>query len=262
MARLRIAAVIPARMGSTRFPGKPLIPILGLPMIEHVRRRVELMRGLIEGLDEVIVATCDEEIRVLVERSGGNAIMTSPTHERATDRIEEVAHKIHADVYLNVQGDEPMVREGQIRALVEPFHGDDSVQTTCLVYPIRDLADLTSLNVVKTVQSRTGKILYLSRSAIPGRAVSPDTLYTKQSGLMAFRKEFLHLYRRLEPTPLEAKESVDMLRVLEHDYSIQGVLYPEETLGVDIPEQVGILERAIEGDPGQKAIFESIKGMK
>ncbi len=254
-ASLKTVAIIPARMGSSRFPGKPLVNILGLPMIEHVRRRVEDM----DILNEVYVATCDQEIKSAVESYGGKVIMTADTHERCTDRIEEAAHKISADVVVNVQGDEPMISKDVVEAVVRPFYDNSNIQTTCIVYPINDVAEMTSLNIVKTVLSRSGRILYLSRSAIPGRDANPKLTYYKQSGVMAFRKDFLHTFHNLTPTPLEAQESVDMLRVLEHDYWIQGVVSAHETKGVDIPEQVGMIERAILSDPKEKAIFEKIR---
>ena len=215
-----VAAVIPARMAASRFPGKPLVPILGLPMIEHVRRRVEL----IDAVDQVWVATCDEEIRQLVEKNGGKVIMTADSHERATDRIEEASHQIEADVIINVQGDEPMVSALGLEQVIAPFFSNPEVQSTCLVYPITDHSDLGSLNIVKCVLSRSNRILYLSRAAIPGKALDPKFTYYKQSGIMAYRREFLHRYKNLAPTPLESKESVDILRILEHDYWVQGVL--------------------------------------
>ena len=150
-----VAAVIPARMAASRFPGKPLVPILGLPMIEHVRRRVEL----IDAVDQVWVATCDEEIRQLVEKNGGKVIMTADTHERATDRIEEASHQIEADVIINVQGDEPMVSALGLEQVIAPFFSNPEVQSTCLVYPITDHSDLGSLNIVKCVLSRSNRIL-------------------------------------------------------------------------------------------------------
>lgn len=254
---LKIVAMIPARMDSSRFPGKPLKKILGLPMIEHVRRRVEQ----IQILNEVYVATCDAEIFDVVVANGGNAIMTANTHERCTDRIEEAARKIDADIIVNVQGDEPMVSQASIEEVVAPFFTNERVLTTCLVYPIEENDELESPNIVKAVLSRSGKILYLSRSRIPGRDVNSKTSYYKQSGIMAFTKEFLHQFNRLESTPLEQKESVDMLRVLEHDLSIQGVVSLNETKGVDLPEHIEMIESAILSDPLQKDIFSRIASL-
>lgn len=252
--KMKVVAVIPSRMGSSRFPGKPLEKILGHPMIEHVRRRVEK----VPDLDDVIVATCDEKIKEVVERSGGKVVMTSSTHERCTDRIEEAAQKIDADVIVNVQGDEPMVPVTAIQEVVEPFNKDEKVLTSCLVYPIKDFEELDSPNVVKTVLSNSKKILYLSRSKIPGKEVHDGVSYYKQSGIMAFRKEFLHQFSLLSPTPLEEKESVDMLRVLEHDFSIQAVVSGNETMGVDIPEQIGLIEEKIKSSRHEMRLFQEI----
>ena len=250
----KVVAVLPSRMGSTRFPGKPLTRILGLSMIEHCRRRAEEF----EFLDDVYVATCDQEIKDEVERFGGKVIMTADTHERCTDRIEEAAHKIDADIIINVQGDEPMVSRRSIEAVVKPFLDNDEVKTTCIVYPIKDMHELNSPNIVKTVLSRSNRMLYLSRSPIPGKEVSNKTTYYKQSGIMAFTKEFLHTFAKLESTPLEQKESVDMNRVIEHDYWIQGVICDDETKGIDIPEQVGMIEEMILNNSQEKEIFERI----
>lgn len=250
----RVAAVLPARMGSSRYPGKPLVSILGLPMIEHVRRRVEKMTRI----HDVIVATCDKEIQQVVEAAGGRVAMTSDKHERATERIEEAAQKLVADIVINVQGDEPMVLEEPLNRLIEPFWADPTIQCTCLVYPIRDHADLTNDNIVKTVLSQSGKMLYLSRAGIPGRKVNEQVSYYKQSGLMAFRKDTLHKFTKLKMTPLEIQESIDLLRLLENDIAVQAVVSDSETKGVDVPSQVTDVEAAIMGDPVQKRIFESI----
>ncbi len=251
---LKVAAIIPARMSSTRFPGKPLVKILGLEMIEHVRRRVER----IPGLSHVIVATCDQEIVDLVEKNGGKAVMTSDKHERACDRIEEAARNLDADIVINVQGDEPMVSAEAIEELIAPFRAQPDVQCTNLVYRVLDFSELTSDNVVKVALSKTGKILYFSRLGLPGRKVEKDFPYFKQSGIMAFRKDFLHKFTALAPTPLEEKESVDLLRLLEHDYPVQAVISKHETKGIDVPSQVAEVEKAILEDPAQKKIFNEI----
>lgn len=255
---LRVAAVLPARMGSSRYPGKPLVSILGLPMIEHVRRRVEKM----SRIHDVIVATCDREIQEVVQAAGGRVAMTSDKHERATERIEEAAQKLDADIVINVQGDEPMVLEEPLNRLIEPFLNDPAIQCTCLVYPIRDHSELTNDNIVKTVLSQSGKMLYLSRAGIPGRRINEKVSYYKQSGLMAFRKDMLHKFTKLKMTPLEIQESVDLLRLLENDIAVQAVVSDSETKGVDVPSQVADVEAAILADPEQKRIFESIAAGK
>src|SRR5215212_7878738 len=125
----RVVAVIPARMGSSRFPGKPLAPLLGRPMIEHVVRRASMC----DLLDAVYVATCDEEIRSAVERFGGEVVMTSAAHERASDRVAEAAAGLEAEVVVMIQGDEPMVTPSMIAAAVAPLFDDASVSCVNLV---------------------------------------------------------------------------------------------------------------------------------
>ncbi len=251
---MKIVAMIPARMAASRFPGKPLAKILDLSMIEHVRRRV-LKSNLFA---EVYVATCDLEIKIEVEKYGGKVIMTKNTHERCTDRVEEAAQKIQADIIVNVQGDEPVVMSDSLKKLIGPFFDNKSLLVTNIVNPVFNEAELHNLNVVKAVLSKTQKILYMSRSAIPGKEFAKEVNYYKQTGLMAFKKDFLHLYSTLSPTPLEIKESCDMLRLLEHDYAIQGVICTEKSIGVDIPAQVKDIEEYILNNPIQKNIYQSL----
>ena len=256
---MKIVAVIPARMGSSRFPGKPLIKIKGIPMIEHVRRRVQEGRPDSQfELDDVFVATCDQEIKEAVESYGGKVIMTSDRHERATDRIEEAAHSFKADIIINVQGDEPLVLPESIDEVVSPFFKNKNVGCSCLMYPILSEKELHNDNIVKTVLNKNDEALYFSRAGIPGRSYDPNFKYYKQSGIMAFTKEFLHLFTKLESTPLEKKESVDLMRLLEHGYKVQGFISYNETKGVDIPAQVFDIERELETDVKQKAIFNSL----
>lgn len=253
MEEKKIIAVIPARMASSRFPGKPLINILGLPMIEHVRRRVSLCKGI-----EVYVATCDNEIRTVVEAHGGKVIMTSDKHLRCTDRIEEAVTNLDAEVVVNVQGDEPTVVPQAVAEVSTPLLTSEAFQCSCLIYPLSDLSELQNPNVVKTVVSRNHSILYFSRSPIPYLRENSNIQFYKQSGIMAFRKDFLHLYSKLPATPLEIAESVDMLRVLEHGYRILGIPTTQVSMGVDIPEDVKIVEDILKEDDLQKKLYEQI----
>lgn len=255
MKNLKIVALIPARMAASRFPNKPLANILSLPMIEHVRRRVNQCKAL----SEVYVATCDEAIKKEVEKYGGKVIMTRDTHERCTDRIEEAAHKIDADIVVNIQGDEPAVMQESILELIEPFKNNPNLQCTNIVNPVTDLSDLNNQNVVKAVLSLSNKILFLSRAAIPSREIKSDFKYYKQTGIMAFRKNFLHKFSQLAPTPLEIKESIDMLRLLEHDYAVQAVISDYKTIGIDVPDQIKMIEDYLMTDPVQRKIYDSIK---
>ena len=251
MSKKRVVLIIPARMGSSRFPGKPLAKILDLPMIEHVRRRASFC----DSVDEVFVATCDEEIKEAVEAYGGKAIMTAPTHERCTDRVEEAAATLEADIVVNVQGDEPLLLPQVVEDVVRPLMERDNVLSTCIVYPITEASELQDVNVVKVVLDQSNWIMYFSRSPIPYLKTNENFPLYKQSGVMAFRKDFLHQYSHLTPTPLEKAESVDMLRVLEHGYKLLGVVNPNVIVGVDVPDDVPKVEELLTSDGIQKDYY-------
>lgn len=230
---MKIAAIIPARMASTRFPGKPLADILGLPMIEHVRRRVALARGV----DKVIVATCDKEIYDVVTANGGLAVMTSDKHERCTDRIAEAAISIKADIIVNIQGDEPFFRPEMFESAVKPLGDDRNIQCVNLLSEITTVDEFNSPNIVKTVFDLEGNIIYFSREPVPSASKSGGMEYKryKQLGVIAFRSDFLKKFAALPQTPLERVESVDMLRVIEHGYKLRMVISPFKAIGVDTP---------------------------
>lgn len=244
---MKIVAVVPARLSASRFPRKPLAPILGRPMIEHVYRRTKMCRIL----DEVYVATCDDEIRAAAERFGGKVVMTSPSHERASDRVAEVARNLDADIVVMIQGDEPMILPAMIEAAVEPMLRDPQVLCTNLAAPIRTEAEFLDRNTIKVVMSLSGDALYFSREAIPTRArmsFSELPVY-KQVCVIPFRRDFLLRYTALAPTPLERAESIDMLRALEHGFPIRLVSTDIATHAVDTREDLEIVERLMRSDP-------------
>lgn len=238
---MKVVAIVPARMGSTRFPGKPLADILGLPMIEHVRRRVLLS----PAVQEVIVATCDPEIMDVVTRNGGNAVMTSEKHERCTDRVAEAALELDADIIINVQGDEPLVRPEIFEALVAPLLEQNSLGCTNMMAEIDMEKDFLSPDVVKAVVNPNDQAVYFSREPIPSDKKADREVYRKyrQLGIIAFKSDFLQKFTALPETPLERIESVDMLRAIEHGFPIQMVLTAYPSIGVDNP---GDLRRAME----------------
>src|SRR5215210_3345758 len=162
----RVVAVIPARMGSSRFPGKPLAPLLGRPMVEHVVRRA----AMCDLLDAVYVATCDEEIRAAVEGFGGKVVMTSAAHERASDRVAEAAEGLEAEVVVMIQGDEPMVTPSMIAAAVAPLFEDASVSCVNLARRIERRAEYFDRNTIKVVSNVRGDALYFSRAPVPAEA--------------------------------------------------------------------------------------------
>jgi 3-deoxy-manno-octulosonate cytidylyltransferase (CMP-KDO synthetase) len=244
---MKIVAIIPARMASTRFPGKPLASILGIPMIEHVRRRVSLC----DILDDVIVATCDEAIKKVVKEAGGRVVMTSDVHERCTDRIAEAAILANADIVINVQGDEPLVMPEMMNEVARPLLEDSDLLSVNLVTRIFDSEEFNDPNACKVVTNRFGDLLYISREPIPSRkkADTNDYIKLKQLGIIAFRSDFLQAFTKLEPTPLERIESVDMMRAVEHGYRVKIVETKSRLIGVDVPEDIKRVEEFLATDP-------------
>ena len=245
-SRPRVVAVIPARMGSSRFPGKPLAPILGLPMVEHVRLRV----AMCESLDAVYVATCDREIYDATERFGGQAVMTSTAHERASDRVAEVAQSMDADIFVLVQGDEPMTLPEMIDRAVEPMLEDQDIQCVNLSKRIESEKEWQDPNTIKVVTDIEGNALYFSRQPIPtdhilGRDQIP---LLKQVCIIPFRRDVLLTYAELEPTPLEQSESIDMMRFLEHGYKVRMVETDFDTYAVDTPQDLARVEEMMRTD--------------
>lgn len=247
MLKMKVVAIIPARMAATRFPNKPLALILGLPMIEHVRRRVSMCADL----DEVIVATCDKEIREVVEAAGGKVIMTSDIHERCTDRIAEAAGTIDADVIINVQGDEPLVLPEMMSEVINPFWDDNELPCVNLVTRIVDDDEFEDPNAPKVVTNRFGELLYISREPIPSRKKTENAEYIrlKQLGIISFRSDFLQIFTKLEPTPLEKIESVDMNRAVEHGYRVKIIETKGQMIGVDVPTDIKRVEEILKFDP-------------
>ena len=239
--KLRAVCVIPARMGSTRFPGKPLASITGYPMIEHVYRRCRMN----QSLEAVYVATCDREIADATEAFGGMVIMTSNTHQRASDRVAEAAAAIDADLIVMVQGDEPMIHPRMIDEAIQPLLDDPLVICTNLAAPVQSIEEMNDLNTIKVVTAKNGNALYLSRQPIPFG--SSERL--KQVCVIPFRRDFLLQYARLEPTPLEIAESIDMLRILEHGLPLRIIPTSYNTHSVDTPADLALVERLLGQDP-------------
>jgi len=254
MMPLRTVAIVPARMASSRFPGKPLVDIAALPMIEHIRRRALLAAGI----DQVIVATCDEAIRDVVDRAGGLVAMTSAGHERCTERVEEAARDIEADLVVIVQGDEPLLLPEFLEQVVQPLRDDGTVLCTNLVSPLDPATDFANPNIVKAACDTRGNILFFSRSAIPFYQRPVECPIYRQTGIMAFRLSVLREYVALPPTPFERAEGIDMMRLLEHGRPVRAVVAASGTIGVDRPEDVAPVELALRDDPVQRAWHDRI----
>ncbi|HWA24545.1 MAG TPA: 3-deoxy-manno-octulosonate cytidylyltransferase [Lacunisphaera sp.] len=241
-----VLVVVPARMASTRFPGKPLAKIEGLSMVEHVRRRVKLC----PLVDDVIVATCDPEIVADTTAHGGRAVMTASTHERCTDRVAEAAASETADIIVNVQGDEPLLSPDMLEAVIRPMLDDPALPCANLISPIAEM-DGENPNLVKVTFDRSMHALYFSREPIPSRKKAgklPMQRY-KQLGIIAFRRDCLSAYTKLAPTPLEELESVDMLRLLEHGHRIKFVSVNSNSIGVDTPQDLAKAIELMRADP-------------
>ncbi len=245
-------------MASSRFPGKPLVPILGLPMVEHVRRRALLAAGI----DEVVVATCDTSIFDAVAAMGGRAIMTADTHERCTDRVEEAMRSLAGDIVVMVQGDEPLLVPDAVERVAQPLRERANVVCTNLLSPLESDADLANPNIVKAACAQDGRVLFFSRAPIPFYRKHADCPIYRQTGIMGFRTDLLRRYSSLPETPFERAESVDMLRLLEHGVAIHGVVVDYPTVGVDRPEDVPAVERWLHGNDLQRALFDQTMVMK
>ena len=250
-----IIAVIPARYGSTRFPGKSLALIRDKPMVQWVYERTK--RSIL--LDRVIVATDDRRIFDVVKAFGGEVVMTSETHATGTDRIAEVTGKLECDIVVNVQGDEPLIDPRMIDEAVGPLVEDPSIPMGTLAKRISEQAEAVDPNVVKVVMDRKGHALYFSRAPIPwdrdqwaGRTVLSDLALTgtfyKHIGLYVYRRDFLLAYAAMPQTDLEAIEKLEQLRALEHGHTIKVTITDHESFGVDIPGDLSkILKRLDEG---------------
>lgn len=242
---MKVLALIPARMGSGRFPGKPMAPILGKPMIGHVYERV----AQAPELDTVAVATCDAEIADYVRSIGGVAVMTGSHHERASDRCAEALLALEAergmryDVVVMVQGDEPMTHPGMIAEALAPLREDPEVQVVNLLGTLSGPEEFEDRNCIKVVCDLAGNAMYFSREPIPTRSKAPTVPMGKQVCIIPFRRDFLLRYTELAPTPLEVAESVDMLRVLEHGLKVRMVPTSHSTQAVDTPEDLAKVER-------------------
>jgi len=258
---LRAVAVIPARHASTRFPGKPLAPLLGRPMIAWV---VEAALEA-ETLDEVWVATDSEPIAREAERAGARAAMTSPQCASGTDRVAEVARVVDAEVYVNLQGDEPLVESADIDALVRVFSEEPMTRMATLARPADRPGDLRDPNVVKVVCDTAGEALYFSRSPIPyyrdawSGDVTPGALPRdavaplRHLGLYAFRRAALLEFTALPEGRLEKAERLEQLRALEAGWRIRVLRAAGDSVGVDRPEDLVRAEQALRAryDPGR-----------
>jgi len=238
-------------MGSSRFPGKPLANIHGMPMIGHVYFRSKMAKIL----DEVYVATCDQEIIDYIKSIDGKAIMTDTSHERASDRTSEALNIIESrteqksDIIVMLQGDEPMILPGMIDAAVQPLLDDQSVTVSNLMATIKIIEEWKDPNEVKVVVDKENFAIYFSREPIPSKKkYSNEITAYKQVCVIPFTRDCLINYTRLEPTPLEIIESVDMNRFIENGIKIKMIETDNNTIAVDTPQDLANVERLMKND--------------
>jgi len=247
-----IIGIIPARMNSTRFPGKPLAKIRGRAMIYHVYRRSKMAKIL----GDVYIATCDKEIKNYCLKNGMNVIMTKDTHQRASDRTREAAEKIEKkngkkiDIIVMIQGDEPLVCPEMIEESVGPILEDPAINVTNLMAPLKSDKEHEDFNEIKVVIDTQNFALYFSRQPIPTKKenIFGIPVY-KQVCIIPFRRDFLFKFSSFEPTPLEIAESIDMLRILEHGYRVKMVLTGFESQSVDNRNDLTKVEKLMKKDP-------------
>ena len=251
---MKIAAVIPARYGSTRFEGKPLADILGKPMIQHV------YEGVCQSklIDEIIVATDDQRILEVVQSFGGRAVMTSPDHTTGSDRVAEVARKFKPEIIVNVQGDEPLIKGAIIDKAIRPLLTDKTISISTLMARIDEVKDWLNPHIVKVVIDQKNFALYFSRSPIPfprdlhlerlesnpfgTKRPLPKRVF-KHVGVYVYPRKFLLKFSKMKPTPLEKLEKLEQLRALENGYRIKLTAVDYEPICVDTPDD---LEKVVE----------------
>lgn len=242
---MKIIAVIPARYQSSRFEGKPLAEICGKYMIQRVYERAVQ----VDEFSEVYVATDDERIFSACQECGVKVIMTSPSHRTGTDRIGEVASKIPADLYVNIQGDEPLIEPDTIRRAIIPFieNPGTDIQVTNLMTEIKDPVDLINFTVPKVVTSKDGRGIYLTRSAAPFPKGNIDVKYYKQVCVYGFTPQALKFYceygTKYGKAKIESVEDIEILRFIENGYRVQYIEVDSETIAVDTPND---LQRVIQ----------------
>jgi 3-deoxy-manno-octulosonate cytidylyltransferase (CMP-KDO synthetase) len=241
---LKVLIVIPARYASVRFPGKPLAEILGKSMIQHVFERSRNAKHA----SRVVVATEDERIKTAVEKAGGEAILTRADHRTGTDRVAEVAAHVAAEIYINVQGDEPLIDPDTIDAVAAAMLEDETIHLATPCSAITQKNDIMDPNVVKVVRDFDGNGLYFSRAPIPwvrDTGASVAVTHWKHIGLYGYRRETLLEFPTLPPGELERIEQLEQLRWLENGFHMQVVETEYDPVSVDMPADIERVEKIL-----------------
>ncbi|MGO2018232.1 3-deoxy-manno-octulosonate cytidylyltransferase [Psychrobacter sp.] len=251
-----VAIIIPARYASSRFPGKPLADILGKPMIQHVYEKAKSVKNV-----DVIVATDDERVLEAVVSFGGKGVMTSATHISGTDRLVEVMSKVDADLYVNLQGDEPLVRSDDIEMLINAMRSDESIEVGTIYHSI-SAHQAQDPNTVKVVTSHSGRASYFSRSPIPFiRNKEAQIDYKQHVGVYAYRKSVLERYTQLPESNIESAEQLEQLRLLDSDIDIFAFEVMKTGPGVDTPEDLQKVIAILQGKQpeSEKSLLSNIE---
>src|ERR1700676_2301401 len=245
LAKPEVVIVIPARFGSTRLPGKPLVSLAGKPMIQRVYERAKMATLA----DRVIVATDDERILKAVESFGGTARMTRPDHRTGTERVAEVAAHEKGDVFVNVQGDEPLLDPVAVDTAVNALLEEPAAEIATVATPIKVPGDIMDPNVVKVVVDFDDNALYFSRAPIPWVRDTGSTIqvrHLKHLGLYVFQRDALLEYPTLPQGELERIEQLEQLRWLENEWKIRVAEVEHDAVSVDVPEDVARVEKALQ----------------
>ena len=226
---MKIIAVIPARYNSTRFPGKPLAIINGKPMVWWVYNQAKK----VDYFDNVYVATEDERIRKSCEDLGIDVIMTSANHLNGTERVSEVARLVKSDIYVTLQGDEPLVEPENINILIKSLIEDELIDCATLKTAYKNPVDVVNMTTPKVISDKNDDVILITRAAIPYPMNSLDFKYYKPTGQYAFRAKILELYAKLEPSSLEIIEGIELLRLIENGVKIKITDVISDTIAVD-----------------------------
>ena len=238
---MQIIGVIPARWKSSRFPGKPLVDILGKPMIWWVYQQCLKVKEL----NEVFVATDDERIREVCDQYGMRVVMTSDKHKTGSDRVGEVAVKTQGDLFINIQGDEPVIEPQMIRDVIGIFD-DETVYFGSLRKQITDVEEIEAQSTVKVVVDKNEDALYFSRNVIPSNVKDGKLARVfRHVGIYAYKRDFLLKFVNMQQTELELGEGIEPLRAMENGYKIRVHETQFSSIGVDYPEHVKLVEQVI-----------------
>jgi len=240
----RCLVVIPARHGSTRFPGKPLHLIAGRPLVQHVWERCRAAHDVCGA----VIATDDDRVAAAARGFGADVAMTSPSHPSGTDRLAEVAaRRLEATHFINVQGDEPLINPSLIGELARALRDDAATSMITAASPLASIDDMDDPNIVKVVINAAREALYFSRSRIPFARNEPALPCYRHLGIYGYSREFLLRFVQWPPSPLEKTEGLEQLRALENGARIRVLITTDESPGVDTPEQAAAIEQRLLG---------------